>query len=222
MKIKAIITGTTGMVGRGVLLECLDHPEVESVLIVNRSPLGISHPKLKEVIHGDFFNLSAIAHEFIGYNAVYFCLGVSSAGMNEQKFTHFTYDLTTHFAHTVASVNKDVTFCYVSGQGTDTSEKGNIMWARVKGKTENAILNMGFKDAYMFRPNAIIPERGVKSKTALYNALYVIMRPFYPFLRKMTGSVSTSITVGKAMINVVLRPQENKFLENKEINQVAK
>lgn len=218
MKVNAIITGATGMVGKGVLLECLEHPEVERVLVINRSAVGISHPKLKEIIHANFFDVNSLAHEFKNYNAVYFCLGVSSVGMSEKKFSQLTYDLTIHFAQTLASVNKEVTFCYVSGQGTDSSEKGRIMWARVKGKTENAILKMGFKDAYMFRPNAIIPEKGIKSKTNLYNILYVVMRPFYPLLRKMTGSISTSITLGKAMINVVLKPQKEKYLENAAIN----
>lgn len=222
MKVNAIITGATGMVGKGVLLECLDHPEVESVLVINRSTLGISHPKLKEIIHTDFFDVSTLTDEFKNYNAVYFCLGVSSAGMSEEKFNHLTFDLTTHFAQTVANVNKDVTFCYVSGQGTDSSEKGRIMWARVKGKTENTILNMGFKDAYMFRPGGILPERGVKSKTPLYNAIYVVMRPFFGLFKKMTKTMTTSVNVGKAMINVVLQPQENKYLENAEINIKAK
>lgn len=180
MKIKPIITGTTGMVGKGVLLECLDSPEVESVLVVNRKPLGFQHPKMREVIHKDFFDLSAIAGEMIGYDTCFFCLGVTSAGLNEQEYTHLTYDLTLTFAKTFITQNPGPVFCYVSGAGTDSTEKGRVMWARVKGRTENALIAMPFKAAYMFRPGFIEPLKGIKSSTKLYNAMYVILRPLFP------------------------------------------
>lgn len=216
MKLKVIITGTTGMVGKGVLLECLDHPDVEEVLVVNRSSLDMEHPKLKEIIHKDFHDLSAIKEELQGYNACFFCLGVSAAGMSEEKYIHLTYDLTKHFAETV--VNPEMTFTYVSGSGTDP--KGNMMWARVKGNTEEMLLDMPFKHAYMFRPGIILPMRGVKSKTSWYNAAYVILRPLFPFLQKLP-SVTNSIKVGKAMIYIALHPTKKKFLENKDINKLA-
>jgi nucleoside-diphosphate-sugar epimerase len=145
LKIKAIITGSTGMVGKGVLYECLESSEVESVLVINRRPLGLKHEKLKEIIHEDFFNVSPIKEELQGYNACYFCLGISSVGLSEEKYHHFTYDLTTHFASAVIELNPEMTFIYVSGTGTDSTEKGKMMWGRVKGKTENALMAMPFK-----------------------------------------------------------------------------
>ena len=134
MKIKAIITGATGMVGKGVLLECLEHPDVESILVINRKPIELVHPKLKEVIHSDFFDLTSIENELKGYNACFFCLGVSSLGLTEQEYHHLTYNLTTHFAHTLIKLNDNMVFNYVSGTGTDSTEKGNSMWARIKGE----------------------------------------------------------------------------------------
>jgi nucleoside-diphosphate-sugar epimerase len=220
MEINAIITGTTGMVGKAVLLECLDHPKVKSVLIINRSSIGLKHPKLKELIHTDFFDLSPIATELKGYNACFFCLGVSSMGLNEAEYHKYTYDLTLHFAEVVAAENPAMTFNYVSGAGTDSTEKGKVIWARVKGKTENKISSL-FKNAYLFRPGAILPEKGVKSKVKTYNVLYVLMRPFHPLLRKM-NSITTSSRVGQAMINSVLKGYEKQHIENKDINVLAK
>ena len=216
---KVIITGSTGMVGKGVLLECLEHPDIEQILVVNTSSSGMQHPKLKEILHKDFFDLSAIKEELQGYDACFFCLGVSAAGMSEEKYNHMTYDLTIHFAETV--VNPNMTFIYVSGTGTDSTEQGRMMWARVKGKTENALLKMPFKAAYMFRPGIILPKKGVKSKTGLYNFFYVLFRPLYP-LMAMLPSVTNTIKVGKAMINVALNGSDKTHLENKDINELAK
>lgn len=218
MAIKVIITGTTGMVGKGVLLECLDHPQVAEVLIVNRSSIGMQHPKLKELLHKDFYNLDAVKQQLQGYDACFFCLGVSSVGMNEETYHKPTYDLTMHFAQTV--INPDMVFCYVSGTGTDSTEQGSSMWARVKGKTENALLNMPFKAAYMFRPGVILPVKGVKSKTPLYNFFYVILRPLFPLMSKMQ-SVTDSAKVGQAMIQVALHGSTKKHLENKDINELV-
>jgi uncharacterized protein YbjT (DUF2867 family) len=218
MGLKVIITGSTGMVGKGVLLECLEHPHVSEVLIINRSSIGMQHPKLKELIHKDFYNLQPVQEQLQGYDACFFCLGVSSVGMSEEAYTKPTYDLTLHFAETV--INADMTFIYVSGSGTDSTEKGSIMWARVKGKTENALLKMPFKAAYMFRPGVILPVKGVKSKTPLYNFFYVILRPFFPLMSKM-NSVTDSAKVGHAMINVALHGSDKVHLENRDINEVG-
>ena len=218
---KVIITGTTGMVGKGVLIECLYHPKVESILIINRTSIGLKHPKLKEVIHSNFFNLTKIENELKGYDACFFCLGVSSMGMKEEEYHNLTYNLVINFAKTVYKLNPNMVFNYVSGQGTDSTEKGRIMWARVKGKTENTILKMGFKDAYMFRPGVILPEKGVKSKVKLWNILYAIMKPLFPLLENIK-SITTSSKLGVAMINSVLQGFDKKYLENTEINQLAK
>tara|TARA_B100000809_G_scaffold94798_1_gene93452 strand:+ start:4514 stop:5179 length:666 start_codon:yes stop_codon:yes gene_type:complete len=220
MEINVIITGTTGMVGKAVLLECLDDPAVNSILVINRKSIGIKHSKLKEIIHTDFFHLAPIQQELKGYNACFFCLGVSVVGLNEDKYHKLTYDLTVHFAETIAKENTEMIFNYVSGAGTDTSEQGKVMWARVKGKTENKLISL-FKDVYLFRPGAILPEKGVKSNVVWYNAVYVVLRPFYPLLKKM-NSITTSRRVGRAMINSVLKGSENKHLENQDINLLAK
>lgn len=217
---KVIITGSTGMIGKGVLLECIDDPAVEQVLIINRNSVGISHPKVQEIIHQDFADLSAIKSQLTGYDACFHCMGISAAGMSEEKYTKITYGMTKELASTLYSSDPEMVFYYVSGAGTDSSEKGNSMWARVKGKTENMILNMGFKDAYAFRPGAIIPERGIKSRTAWYNFFYFIFRPLFPLMKKMK-SVTTTTTIGRAMINLVNHPQGEKHLEGAQINMIA-
>lgn len=215
-----IITGATGMVGKGVLIECLERADVDSVLVINRSHLEMEHPKLQELLLADFTQIATLKEHLAGYDACFFCMGVSSVGMSEEKFTQLTYDIAKAFVDVLYEVNPEMVFNYVSGTGTDSTEKGRVMWARVKGRTENMILNKGFKDAYAFRPGVILPEKGVKSKTALYNFFYVILKPFFPLMRNMK-MVTTSEKVGKAMINSVLFPQENKFLENKDINELS-
>lgn len=219
MKLKVIITGATGMVGEGVLLECLNHPDVERILVINRKHLPIEHPKLKELIHSDFFNLTPIADQLTGYNACFFNLGVSSIGKNETEFNHLTYDLTMHMASILASVNPDMTFCYVSGSGTDSTEKGRTMWARVKGKTENAIMALPFKAAYMFRPGFMKPTEGQRNALKYYkyfNWIYPGLRALFP------GFVCTLKEVGLAMINVALKANEKRILEVKDIVKIAK
>lgn len=218
MKLKVIITGSTGMVGKGVLLECIDSPEVEQILVINRSPVGITHPKLKEIIHKDFFDWSGIREQLNGYNACFFCMGVSSVGMNEADYRRMTYDLTLGFAKEVLALNDGMTFCYVSGAGTDSTEQGRMMWARVKGKTENDLLGLGFKDAYMFRPGFIQPMRGIKSKTALYQGIYNIISPLYGLLRRLPKYVTTTVVIGKAMIRVAMDGYDKKVLESVDIN----
>ena len=219
MKIKAIITGATGMVGEGVLHECLKHSDVESVLVINRKPCRVKHEKLKEIIHQDFFDLSPIENELDGYNACYFCAGVSSVGKKEEEYKHITYDLTINFAKTLLVLNPNMTFCYISGSGTDSTEKGKLMWARVKGKTENDLLKSGFKDAYMFRPGFIKPTKGLKNA---YKA-YKLFTPFYPVFRKLFPNyVGTLEETGLAMINVTLFGSEKKILECKDIVELSK
>ncbi len=217
---KVIITGATGMVGKGVLLECLDHKDIIEVLVIGRSHLGFDHPKLKEVLLKDFSQLEREEDHLRGYDACYYCMGVSVLGLNKEKYTRLTYHFAKIFADVLHSLNPDMVFNYVSGAGTDSSEQGKTMWARVKGKTENYILSKGFKDAYCFRPGMIIPERGIKSKTGWYNAIYVLMRPFFPLFKK-SKNITTTTNVGLAMIHTLLHPSELKHLENKNINALA-
>ena len=218
---KVIITGSTGMVGRSTLNECLMNDKVKEILIVNRRELGISHPKIKELIHSDFTDFSQLTNEFFGVDACFHCMGVTSVGKNEAEFTKLTFDITKSLADTCFSANPEMIFNYVSGTGTDSSEQGKTMWARVKGKTENYLLNKGFKDAYMFRLGALIPEGGVSSGTSWYKYIYILMKPFNPLLKKLK-SVTTSSKFGKAMINSVNANQELKHLEGININKLAK
>ncbi len=218
MKINAIITGATGMVGEGVLHECLIHSDVESVLVINRKPCGVKHEKLKEIIHKDLLKLTLIEDQLAGYNACYFCAGVSSVGKKEEEYAHITYDLTLNFANTLVKLNHDMTFCYVSGVGTDSTEKGRSMWARVKGKTENDLLKLPFKDAYMFRPGYIQPTKGLKNT---YKA-YKIFAPFYPVIKLLFSKYATTLKeIGSAMINVILFGSEKKILECKDIVKLS-
>ncbi len=206
------------MVGKGALLECIDSPDVASILLINRNSVGISHPKVKEIIHKDFFYWASIRAELGGYNACFFCMGVSSAGMKEVDYHRLTYDLTLGFAKEVLALNSDMTFCYVSGSGTSTAMNSRMMWANVKGKTENDILALGFKSAYMFRPGYIHPLRGIKSKTPLYQGVYNVLSPFYGLLKRMPKYVTDTTTLGQAMIGVVTKGYAKPFLENKDIN----
>lgn len=217
MKIRAIVTGATGMVGEGVMHECLLHPDVEEVLVINRKPCGVIHPKLTEIIHPNFFDLSAIADKLTGYNACYFCLGVSSIGMKEDEYTHFTYTLTMHVAEILAARNPDMVFCYVSGAGTDSTEKGRTMWARVKGKTENDLMKLPFKKVYAFRPGFMQPTPGLKNTLSFYK--YVTF--LYPLLKHLPG-FSTLAEVGQAMINVTLKGYPKPVLEVSDIIKAAK
>jgi uncharacterized protein YbjT (DUF2867 family) len=218
-KIRAIVTGATGMVGEGVLHECLQHPQVEAVLVINRKPCGVTHPKLKEIIHPDFFDLSAIEGQLSGYNACYFCLGVSSIGMKEPEYYKLTYTLTLNVAQTLCKLNPDMTFCYVSGRGTDSTEKGRSMWGRVKGKTENDLMKLPFKQVFAFRPGYMHPTKGLKNVLPTYK----YMSWLYPFFRVvMPQFVSTLAALGLAMINVTLYGYEKKVLEVMDIVALAK
>ncbi len=229
MGIKVIVTGATGMVGKAVLLECLDSPEVDKVLAVNRRSMGLSHPKLEEVLHKDFHDLGPVEGRLAGYQACYFCLGVSSAGMSEAQYTRLTYDLTMGFARALARLNPGMTFCYVTGAGTDSTEKGSMMWARVKGRTENGLLAMvsesgapgTFGAAYMFRPGFIRPMRGVRSSTPLYAVLITLFRPLFPLVLRLSKSATSSERMGWAMLKVTLDGFARPHVEGPDINALA-
>jgi hypothetical protein len=225
MSFKVIVTGATGMVGRAALLECLDSPDVETVLSINRRPLGLAHPKLKEILHGDFTDLAPVEGQLAGYQACFFCLGVSSAGMSEEKYSRLTYDLTLGFARVLARLNPGMTFCYVSGKGTDSTEKGGMMWARVKGRTENALLAMAregaFKSVYMFRPGFIRPLRGVKSSTPMYAFFIALGRPLFPLLMRFPDQATTSVAVGRALIACARDGYRKPHVESADINRLG-
>lgn len=209
------------MVGAGVLIECLEDPRVRSILVLGRTPSGVVHPKLRELLRSDFFDYSDAQAELKGQDACFFCLGVSAAGMTEAAYYRLTYELTVSAASVLADRNPDLTFCYVSGEGTDSSERGRFMWARVKGKTENHLLRMPFK-AYMFRPGFIQPLKGVRSKTTMYQALYNVLQPLHPLLRRLLPShVTTTVNVGRAMIRVAASGYSKRVLENTDINMLA-
>lgn len=219
MKIKIIIFGASGMVGEGVLLTALGHDEVESILVIGRKPCGVVHSKLKEIIHKDFFDFSPIENELKGFDACFFCLGVSSVGMKEPDYTRITYDLTMEAAKVLSRLNPNMTFCYVSGTGTDSSEKGRIMWARVKGKTENDLAKLPFKSVYAFRPGLIKPVDGQKNIKPI---LKLVTAPFPLWRFLFPKSVSTLTDIGLSMINVTLTGYPKKILENVDIAQCAK
>lgn len=219
MKIRAIITGATGMVGEGVLKESLLHPDVEKILVINRRPCGVTHPKLSEILHSDFLDLSPVADQLKGYNACFFCLGVSSVGMIKEKYFLVTYTLTMHVAETLARLNKDMVFCYISGAGTDSTERGRLHWARVKGKTENDLMKLPFKRVFAFRPGFLQPSEDLKNVHRYYNffrILFPVMRPLMP------KYFSTLKELGLAMINAVLLDYEKPVLEVRDIIELSR
>ena len=219
---KVIITGASGMVGKGVLLECLDHKDVESVLSIGRSAVGIKNPKLKELIHTDFSQFSSLKDELSGYDACFFCMGISAAGMKEKDYSNITYNFTLSLAKTLLTLNPQITFNYVSGEGTDSSEKGRTMWARVKGRTENDLLKLGFKQAFMFRPGVIIPERGIKSKTKSYQFVYDYFMWLIKLIKRMSpNSVVNTTQIGLAMIKSVNNSYQKKIIHPKDIIELA-
>lgn len=209
------------MVGQGVLRECLLDPDVELVLSIVRAPTGRVEPKLRELVQKDFFDFSAVENDLAGYDACFFCLGVSSAGMKEADYRRVTYDITLAAAPVLARLDPDMTFIYVSGTGTDSSEKGSSMWARVKGKTENDLLRLPFKAAYMFRPGGIVPLHGVKSKTTFVRVLYAVLGPVLPTLYTLFPKyVTTTEQVGRAMLKVAKQGAPKSILETSDINKI--
>jgi uncharacterized protein YbjT (DUF2867 family) len=213
-----IITGATGMVGKGVLLECLDHDEIKEVLAIGRSEPDIKHPKLATLIMRDFSDFSGVPNQLSGYDACFFCMGISAVGLNEEEYRRITYDYTLALARTLLEINPEMTFTYVSGEGTDSTEQGRMMWARVKGKTENDLLGLGFKQAFMFRPGAIIPLRGIKSRTKGYQFVYDYFMWLVKGIKAIApNSVVTTTQIGLAMINAMLYGYEHKVLRAKDI-----
>ncbi|CAG9233175.1 Putative NAD(P)-binding protein [Paraburkholderia tropica] len=223
---KVLIYGATGMVGQGVLRECLRAADVEQVRVVGRRETGVRDPKLRETVLADLANPDvnrAVEAELTGYDACFFCLGVSSVGMSEAEYARVSYDLTMSVAGTLARLNPAMTFVYVSGAGTDSSEHGRSMWARVKGRTENALQRAGFRAVYLFRPGAIEPLDGIRSKTRLYHALYVLMKPLWPLLRVALGDkLVTTADMGQAMLAVARHGAPHAVLEARDIGAAAR
>jgi uncharacterized protein YbjT (DUF2867 family) len=219
MEINAILYGATGQIGQGVLIECLAHPEVKSVLVIGRSGCGVEDEKITEIIHRDLLDYSAIEDSLQGYNACFYCLGVSSVGMSKEEYYKITYDYTVKAAEALTKHNKDMTFCFISGAGTDEKEKSRMMWARVKGKAENVLRNYPFKNLYLMRPGYIQPVKGVTTRLKLYRYL----GPLYPVLRFIfPKNITNTEEVGKAMIHAVLYGYEKQILVNSDIIKLAK
>lgn len=218
---KVLLFGASGMVGQGVLRECLLDPGVSRVISIVRSPSGEAHEKLQEVIHGDFLDYSAIEGPLSGLDACFFCLGVSAAGMTEEAYSRVTCSFTLAAAETFLRLNPASTFIYVSGQGTDSSGEGGVMWARVKGRTENALLALPFKTVCAFRPGVIRPMHGARSKTRLYRLLYIVLGPLLPLLKRLAPNAVTSTEqMGRAMLRVARQGAPKPVLETRDINQL--
>ena len=212
-----LLFGATGMVGQGVLRECLLDPGVARVVTLGRSATGQRHDKLREIVRADLMNVPSYEPELGRFDACFFCLGVSAAGMTEERYTRVTYDLTLAVAQTLARLNPSMTFIYVSGMGTDSTERGRTMWARVKGRTENALLKLPFK-AYMFRPGVIIPLHGITSRTSWYQVLYVLFKPLLPIVKRISPSaVTTTEQLGRAMLTVARGGYAKRILESSDI-----
>jgi uncharacterized protein YbjT (DUF2867 family) len=219
---KVILFGGSGMIGQGVLRECLLDPEVTAVLSIVRGSTGQQHAKLREIVHKDFFDFSSIKSELTGVDACFFCLGISSAGMSEEKYRHITYDITLAAAQTLVKLNPNMTFIFVSGAGTDSSERGSSMWARVKGQTENALRRLPFKAAYMFRPAVIVPLHGIKSRTTIYRVSYALMWPLLPLLKsRFPKYVTTTEKLGRAMLIAAKDGAPKSVLECSDINSLS-
>ncbi len=219
---RVILFGASGMVGQGVLRECLADARVERVLTIGRRPVGLTHAKLDDLVHADFTNYADVSDRLRGFDACFFCLGVSAMGLSEAEYSRITYDVTLAAAHALVAVNSALTFVYVSGTGTDSSEQGRVMWARVKGRTENALQRLPFKAVYLFRPGFIQPLHGIQSSTALYRTLYAITAPITPLLKRLAPTfITTTELVARAMIGVALHGHSNPVLYNADINQVG-
>jgi uncharacterized protein YbjT (DUF2867 family) len=220
--VNVIIFGATGMVGQGVLRECLAAADVGKVLTVGRTPTGVRHPKLQELVHAEMWNYANVEEDLKDYDACFFCIGVTSSTMNEQQYTHLTYDLTMAVANTLARINPQMVFVYVSGAGADSSETSRVMWQRVRGKTENALLKLPFRGVYIFRPGMIQPV-GVKSKTTAYRWFYSLTKPLLPLLRAMLpDQILSTPQVGQAMLAAVRNGAQKRVLESPDINALSK
>lgn len=218
---KIIITGSTGLVGKAILLEALEDNRIKEILLINRTSLSIKNKKVKELILPDFSQIETIKDKLKNYDVLYHCMGVSALWLSEGKYTHITYALTKNLIDILFENNPDMTVCYVSGVGTDETEKSKAMRARVKGKTENYIFKKGFKKAYMIRLGAIFPEKWIKSRTKRYNIVYFILHPFMPLMKK-SKNILTTTSFGKAMLNIEKYTNKNKYIDNKTMNILAK
>ena len=217
-----ILFGATGMVGSGALAACLADPRVDRVLSVSRRSTGVQNRRLKELLVSDFFDYSAVEDQLTGYDACLFCLGVSSVGKSEAEYRRLTYDLTLAAAETLVRLNPQMTFCYVSGEGTDATGQSSRMWARVKGETEIALSALPFTKVYLFRPGYIQPMQGARSSTPLYRVLSRVLSPLYPILRLLfPGHVTTTETVGRALVEVAARGASTNVLHSREINALS-
>jgi uncharacterized protein YbjT (DUF2867 family) len=217
-----LLFGATGMIGRSVLRECLRDPGVRRVTTVTRRPLGVDDPKLQQIVQDDVAELAGTGLDPREVDACFWCLGVSSAGRSEAGYTRVTYDLAISAARTLMLGNPAMTFVYVSGVGADRTEKGRVMWARVKGRAENAVLALGFARAYAFRPAFVLPQHGIRSSTRLYNLLYPLAKPLYPLIRRMApNAAATGEEIGRAMINAVRHGNPRPVIEGADIHRLA-
>ena len=219
---KILILGATGMLGHGVLQECLAADDVQQVVTLGRTPVAIQNAKHLDLVHQNLFDLAAIEAQLSGFEACFFCLGVSAYGMTEAGYSHLTYDLTISIADILSRLNPQMTFIYVSGEGTDSSEKGKSMWARVKGRTENALLQLPFNAVYLFRPGIIQPVHGMHSKTRLYRVFYKVTQPVLPILRRLFPDfILTTKVIGQAMLNAARKGSGKQVVNSKDINQLS-
>ncbi|HKH90867.1 MAG TPA: NAD-dependent epimerase/dehydratase family protein [Gemmatimonadaceae bacterium] len=213
-----LILGATGMVGQGVLRECLLNGGVTRVVTLGRTPTRQAHPKLSEIVHGDLLDLSGVESQLTGLDACLYCVGASAAGLSEAEYARINYEMTLAVAETLVRLNPSMTFVYVSGAGTDRSERGRVMWARVKGRTENALLGLPFKAAYMLRPGLIVPMHGVRSKTRLYRAFYTVMTPLLPLLKALfPRSIITTEQLGRGMLRLARSGYSKRVLETADL-----
>jgi len=219
---KVVLFGSSGMIGQGVLRECETNPLIASILLINRRKSERLHAKSKEIVHDNFYDFTSIIPQLKEYDTCLFCLGITSVGMSEQEYTKITYDIAFAAANALIQTGTPYSFCYISGAGTDSSEKGNSMWARVKGKTENAILAMPFKNAYVFRPGYIQPLNGIKSKTGWYNAFYTVLKPLYFLLKPIKSFITDTGTMARAMIYAAEYGYPSRVLSSKDINICGK
>jgi uncharacterized protein YbjT (DUF2867 family) len=217
-----VLFGGTGMIGQGVLRECLLDADVEHVVAIGRSAAGVQHPKLREIVHKDLWDYSSIEPQLRGFDACFFCLGVTSAGMSEQDYSRVTYGITHAAAATLCRLNPSLTFVFVSGAGADSSESGRIMWARVKGRAENAVLKMPCKTSFVFRPGVVLPMHGETSRTRAYRIMYAVMKPLLPLLKRvLPGQIVTTEQFGRAMLIVARQGAPKRVLESVDINALA-
>jgi uncharacterized protein YbjT (DUF2867 family) len=219
---RVVLFGSTGMIGGGTLIECLADPRVTAVTSISRSPAGASHPKLTEILHQDFFDLRPLGERLAGHDACFYCVGVTAVGLDEAAYSRMTYDITLVAARAYLAANPAGTFCYISGAGADSTEKGRTMWARVKGRTENALLAMGSPRAYVLRPGFIQPVNGVRSKTAWYQAFYTAVAPLSPVIRMLLpGVATTTAALGRALIQLGLTGFTKPIVTTRDINRLA-